>query len=77
MFSKRAIWGVVREQAFRLRAKAPRDKRGLRGLRGGWVRKSIAGPTHLKVSRHALSPLLPLVPLVPLSESWRSERAQL
>ena len=68
---------VVREQAFRLRAKAPRGLRGLRGKRGGKVSTNIDSLTHLKVSNHALSPLVPLVPLVPLSDSWRSERAQL
>ena len=57
---------VVREQAFRLRAIAPRDKSVLRGLRGGKVSTGIAGLTHLKVSSHALSPLVPLLPLVPL-----------
>lgn len=49
---------VVREQAFRLRANAPRDKRGLRGKRGGRVSKSIAGPTCLKISNYALTPLV-------------------
>ena len=67
---------VVREQAFRLRANAPRGKRVLRGKRGGKVSKSLDSLTHRKVSTHALSPLVPLVPHVPLSDSWRSERAQ-
>ena len=68
---------VVREQAFRLRANAPRGKRVLRGKRGGEVSKSWSSLTHLEVSNHALSPLVPLVPLVPLSVSWRSDGAQL
>ena len=63
---------VVRGQAFRLRANAPRGKRVLRGLRGGKVSKNIAGHTYLEVSKHTLSPLVPLIPLVPLSDSWRS-----
>ena len=66
-----------RLQAFRLRAKAPRGKRVLRGLRGGKVSKNLDSLTQLKVSAHALTPLVPLVPHVPLSDSWRSERAQL
>ena len=70
------VWGA-REQAFRLRAIAPRGKRGLRGNRGGKVSEGWSGLTHLKVSNHALSPLVPLVPLVPLSVSWRSLGAQL
>ena len=65
------------EQAFRLRANAPRGKRALRGLRGGKVSKSLDSLTNLKVSKHTLSPLVPLVPLVPLSFSWRSLGAQL
>ena len=68
---------VVREQAFRLRANAPRGKRVLRGKRGGEVSKSIAGLTHLKVSSYDVSPLVPLVPLVPLCFSRRSNGAQL
>ena len=68
---------VSGEQAFRLRANAPRGKRVLRGKRGGKVSKSIDGLTHLKVSNHNASPLVPLVPLVPLSVSWRSNGAQL
>ena len=65
---------VSGEQAFRLRANAPRGLRVPRGNRGGKVSKSIDGPTHLEVSSHALSPL---VPLVPLCDSRRSVRAQL
>ena len=68
---------VVRVQAFRLRAKALRGKRVLRGKRGGKVSESWSSLTHLEVSNHALSPLVPLVPLVPLSVSWRSNGAQL
>ena len=74
---------VVREQAFRLRAKAPRGKRVLRGKRGGKVSRSIAGLIHLEVSSYALSPLaplaplVPLVPLAPLCFSRRSDGAQL
>ena len=68
--------GDVGEQAFRLRANAPRGKRGLRGKRGGKVSESWSGLTHLKVSNHALSPLVPLVPLMPLCFSRRSSGAQ-
>ena len=68
--------GVVREQAFRLRANAPRGKRVLRGKRGGEVSKSWSSLTHLEVSNHALSPLVPLVPLVPLCDSRRSNGAR-
>ena len=68
---------VVRVQAFRLRAKAPRDKRGLRGNRGGKVSESWSSLTHLEVSTYDASLLVPLVSLVPLSDSWRSNGAQL
>mgnify|MGYP003423446828 CR=1 FL=1 len=69
-------WLVVREQAFRLRANAPRGNRVLRGKRGGKVSKSIASLTCLEVSTLALSPLVPLVPLMPLCFSRRSSGAQ-
>ena len=56
---------VVRVQAFRLRANAPRGKRVLRGNRGGKVSESWSGLTHLEVSTYDASPLVPLVSLVP------------
>lgn len=48
---------LKKKQAFRLRTKTPRDKRV---LMGGKVSKSLDSLTHLKMSRHALTPLVPL-----------------
>ena len=73
------------EQAKRLRANAPRGKRGLRGKRGivgkmgkmgkmGIVGKLPIVPKIPIVPRK--KSLVPLVPLVPLSDSWRSNGAQ-
>ena len=68
---------VVRVQAFRLRAKAPRGLRGPRGNRGVKVSTNTDSLTDLEVSTYDASPLIPLIPLVPHCFSRRSERAPL